>query len=206
MIIISFCLAGYAVFCLIYACLRPMITQNNVGNVVLAFLWNCWAPLATLLGEIALLVDPTLGEGGLGLKGSSGSKPGTNTSGFVQSNTEFSTTMVQSSHAHYSAAVSKDDDPGYAVSGAAPTLSYGVLDKDSKLRGPFAKPMFETPVDHTGIPLVDSRYYYKNGQQASSPTSPRQQEIHDLTAIYRPGDDIDGSRSSQSHLVPNAHY
>ncbi|ORX57638.1 hypothetical protein DM01DRAFT_1231604 [Hesseltinella vesiculosa] len=197
MLIISFCLGGYAVFCLIYACLRDMITQNNVGNVALAFLWNCWAPIATLLGEIALLVDPTLGQGGLGIKSSSNSKP---TASDVDSPQDIaSTTMVYTSHAHYNSnALSKDEDH-YSSVQAAPTLSYGVMDSyKDKMNSPFSKPMFETSVDHTGIPLADNTF------EISSSPSRHPADSHILDGSFRIEDLDSKSGSSQSHLV--SHY
>lgn len=75
MSVISFCLGGYSVFLLVYAILRDQVTQNSVGSIAMAAIWNFWAPLATLIGEIALIVNPKLGENtDLGIKGSSSDK------------------------------------------------------------------------------------------------------------------------------------
>ncbi|KAI8330632.1 hypothetical protein BC941DRAFT_328241, partial [Chlamydoabsidia padenii] len=72
MTIIALCLAGYAVFLLAYAVMRDKVTQNYSGSIGMATLWNFWGPGATLLGEIALIVDPKLGEQtGFGMKTSS---------------------------------------------------------------------------------------------------------------------------------------
>ncbi|ORZ19676.1 hypothetical protein BCR42DRAFT_301952, partial [Absidia repens] len=78
MSIIALCLAGYAVFLLVYACIRDQVTQNSAGSIAMATIWNFWAPVATLLGEIALIVDPKLGEQtNFGIKSSSHGKSGT---------------------------------------------------------------------------------------------------------------------------------
>ncbi|CAO3634819.1 unnamed protein product [Cunninghamella echinulata] len=75
MSVISLCLGGYSVFLLVYAILRDQVTQNSVGSIAMAAIWNFWAPLATLIGEIALIVNPKLGENtDLGIKGSSSDK------------------------------------------------------------------------------------------------------------------------------------
>ncbi|CAO3630771.1 unnamed protein product [Cunninghamella blakesleeana] len=72
MSIISFCLGGYSVFLLVYAVDRDQITQNSAGSIAMATIWNFWAPAATLIGEIAIIINPKLGENtNFGMKGSS---------------------------------------------------------------------------------------------------------------------------------------
>ncbi|CAO3597025.1 unnamed protein product [Absidia cylindrospora] len=227
MSIIALCLAGYAVFLLVYACIRDQVTQNSAGSIAMATIWNFWAPAATLLGEIALIVDPKLGEQtNFGIKSSSHGKSGTTNTGTTTSNamnTTFSQqgqstichTMASKTNEYYQQGTTTFDGSVIAIPSptatTAPTLSLGAFDsyKDNKgslEQGPLAKPMFATEVDHTGlvvenntsgIPLEDTAYFYPSHH--SSPP-----DADDAFVIYKKQHDGDSrSRSSKSHLI---HY
>ncbi|ORZ17269.1 hypothetical protein BCR42DRAFT_326118 [Absidia repens] len=198
MTIIALCLAGYSVFLLIYAILRDRVTQDSTGSVAMAVIWNFWAPVATLLGEIALLVDPKLGEqSNFGIKTSSGGRV---TGSNLMQSTMLSTTITQQ---HRNTA----DCTGIVIppsSTNAPTLSLGAFDPFKKENGaeggPLTKPMFATEVDHsgmismnpTGIPMDDVSYFQRQPLQSGfSATSPSESD----------NETIVNQQSSKSHLV-----
>ncbi|KAI8096318.1 uncharacterized protein BX664DRAFT_382779 [Halteromyces radiatus] len=208
MTIIVLCLAGYAVFLLVYAIVRDQVTQNSAGSIAMATIWNFWAPVATLLGEIALIVDPKLGENtNFGIKTSSTGKTTTNN---TSSNALHSMTMSMSQQQ----SKQQDQDGMMFVSAtAAPTLSLGAFDPFTKdPNGPLTKPMFAAEVDHTGIPLEDSVYiqhHHVNNNNNNNNYSQNHTSIgtgadsdSDTFVMYPQRQDSDiPSRSSKSHLV-----
>ncbi|SAM03197.1 hypothetical protein [Absidia glauca] len=188
MSIIALCLAGYAVFLLVYAVIRDQVTQNSSGSIAMATIWNFWAPGATLLGEIALIVDPKLGEQtNFGIKTSSSG--GGTTSDKFQSSTTLKGTM--------------------SFEATAPTLSLSAFDpfqqhQQKKNNGPLVKPMFAADVDHSGLPFEDDKDAYFSPSHNMSTFTTTLDSDSDTFVMYQQqkGADV-RSKSSKSHLVPS---
>ncbi|ORZ17270.1 hypothetical protein BCR42DRAFT_491167 [Absidia repens] len=71
--VIFIALAGFAVFLLIYGCLRDIIIQSVPGSYALCVIWNFLGPVASFLACIAVVLNPRIDEKPtIGLPNSSG--------------------------------------------------------------------------------------------------------------------------------------